>query len=197
MIDAPAIGSPADARAGKLSLILGGDPLVVERCQAVLAAIATRTVHAGPVGAGQAGAAIGDFLRGAGIMAATEALRIGDSAGLHPDSLIEIATTLGGVGPLVAGLLRSQVLPRKFDSGLALGHVLKGIEVTDGVAQAAKVYAPLLAACRTAWTEAKAAIGSGADQTELLRWLEITVVPEPEPTPQARGTPDVQAERTT
>src|ERR1700710_1178766 len=37
MIDAPAIGSPADARAGKLSLILGGDQAVVERCQAIFA----------------------------------------------------------------------------------------------------------------------------------------------------------------
>jgi hypothetical protein len=58
--------------------------------------------------------------------------------------------------------------------------VLKGIEVTDGAAHSARVYAPLLDARRTAWTEAQAAIGSDTDQTELLRWLEATVVPEPE-----------------
>jgi 3-hydroxyisobutyrate dehydrogenase-like beta-hydroxyacid dehydrogenase len=165
MIDAPAIGSPADARAGKLSLIVGGDPTAVQRCQA--------------------GAAIGDFLRGAGILAATEALRIGQSAGLRPEQLIEIATTLGGAGPLVAEMLRSQVLSRKFDSGLALGHVLKGIEVTDGAARSAGIYAPLVAACRLAWTEAQASIGSGADQTELLRWLEVAVGPQaPHEAPQ-------------
>ena len=33
LIDAPALGTPAEARAGKLTLIIGGDPMAVERCR--------------------------------------------------------------------------------------------------------------------------------------------------------------------
>ncbi len=96
-----------------------------------------------------------------------------------PKSVIEIGETLSGVGPAMGALLREQVLTRKFDTGLALGHVLKGLEITGNVAQSTGVYAPLLAACRAAWAAAESAIGSGADQSELVRWLESVVVQEP------------------
>ena len=172
MIDAPALGTPAEARAGQLSLILGGDPVVVERCQPILSRLASRIQHAGPAGSGQAGAALGDFLRGAGLLALSEALRIGKGFGLDPEALASIAGQFGGGSPWLIAQLRDQMLTRRFDSGLALGHVLKGMEVTEDVAKAANIQAPLLAACRAAWAGARDAIGSGADQTELPRWLE-------------------------
>src|SRR5882757_4949022 len=75
LIDAPALGTPA--RAGNLTLVIGGDDAVVERCRPIFGVLAARTLHAGPVGSDQAGAALGDFLRGAQILAACEALRIG------------------------------------------------------------------------------------------------------------------------
>jgi len=180
MIDAPAQGTPTDARDGKLTLIVGGDPAVLERCQPILASLAIRVVHAGPVGSGQAGAAIGDFLRGSAILAATEALCIGRRFGLDPASLTGIGETLGGVGPWLAAMLKTQVLTGRFNSGLALGHVLKGLDVTDSIARTVGVHAPLLAACRGAWADAQAAIGSGSDQTELLRWLEGVTVQNPQ-----------------
>ena len=179
LVDAPALGSPADARAGKLTLIIGGDDAVVERCRPIFSVLATRTLHAGPVGSGQAGAALGDFLRGAEILAASEAMQIGRRFGLDPQSVVEIGETLSGVGPAMGKLLREQVLTRTFNTGLALGHVLKGLEIAERVARSAGVHAPLLAQCRVAWADAESGIGSGADQSELIRWLESVVVQEP------------------
>lgn len=179
LIDAPALGTPADARAGKLTLVIGGDAAAVERCRPIFAVLAARTLHAGPVGSGQAGAALGDFLRGAQILAASEALRIAQRFGLDAASVIEIGEVLSGVGPAMGALLREQVLTRKFNTGLAVGHVLKALQITAAVAQSAGVHAPLLAACHAAWAAAEAGIGSGADQSELLRWLESVVVQAP------------------
>jgi 3-hydroxyisobutyrate dehydrogenase len=179
LIDAPALGTPADARAGKLTLVIGGSDAVVKRCRPIFGVLAARTLHAGPVGSGQAGAALGDFLRGAEILAASEALRIGQRFGLDAKSVIDIGETLSGLGPAMGALLREQVLTRRFDTGLALGHVLKGLEVTASVAQSAGVHAPLLAACLAAWAAAEAGIGSGSDQSELIRWLESVTVHEP------------------
>jgi 3-hydroxyisobutyrate dehydrogenase len=178
-VDAPALGSPADARAGKLTLVIGGTDAAVERCRSIFAVLATRTLHAGSVGSGQAGAALGDFLRGAEILAASEAVRIGQLFGLDANAVVEIGETLSGVGPAMGALLREQVLTRKFDTGLALGHVLKGLDITASVAQTGGVHAPLLAVCRAAWAAAEAGIGSGADQSELIRWLESVVIREP------------------
>jgi len=83
------------------------------------------------------------------------------------------------MGPLVGELLRRQVLTRQFDSGLALGHLLKGLETAAGIAQAGGVEAPLLSACRDSWAAAETRLGSGADQSALIRWLETLVPPAP------------------
>jgi 3-hydroxyisobutyrate dehydrogenase len=106
-------------------------------------------------GSGQAAAALADLLRGAEMLAATEALRIGQSFGIEPGMLLDIGEGLSAVGPLVGGILRRQVLTRQFDSGLALGHLLKGLETASSVAKACGVEAPLLAACRDTWAAAE------------------------------------------
>ena len=49
---------------------------------------------------------------------------------------------------------------------------VKSLETAANVAQACGVESPLLAACRNAWAAAEARLGSGADQTALIRWLE-------------------------
>ena len=127
-------------------------------------------------GSGQAAAALADFLRGVEMLAATEALRIGQCFGLEAGMLLDIAEGLSAVGPLVGAILRRQVLTRQFDSGLALGHVLKSLETVSSVAQGCGVQAPLLAACRDTWAAAETRLGSGADHSALIRWLE-TLVP--------------------
>jgi 3-hydroxyisobutyrate dehydrogenase len=172
LVDAPALGTPADARAGKLTFIIGGDEAAVERCRSLFAALSEQTVHAGPTGSGHAGAALGEFLRGVQILAASEALRIGQRLGLEMSSVVRIGEMLAGIGPMLGGILRDHVLTRRFETGLALGHVLKELDTALHVAGAVGVHAPLVEACSVAWRAAEASIGSGADQSELLRWLE-------------------------
>jgi 3-hydroxyisobutyrate dehydrogenase-like beta-hydroxyacid dehydrogenase len=57
--------------------------------------------------------------------------------------------------------------------------VLRALETTAAVARATSVHAPLVEACRAAWAAAQAEIGSGADQSELIRWLESVSPPDP------------------
>jgi len=99
-------------------------------------------------------------------------LRIGQRFGLEAGMVLDIGEGLGAIGPAMGGMLRRQVLTRQFDSGLAFGHLLKSLETAANVAQACGAESPLLAACRNAWAAAEARLGSGADQTALIRWLE-------------------------
>jgi 3-hydroxyisobutyrate dehydrogenase len=119
------------------------------------------------------------YLEHISILAVTEALRIGQRFGLEAATLLDIGEGLSAVGPLVGGILRRQVLTRQFESGLALGHLLKNLETASSVAQAGGVEAPLLAACRETWAAAETCLGSGADQSALIRWLETLVPDEP------------------
>jgi 3-hydroxyisobutyrate dehydrogenase len=179
MIDAPALGTADDAKTGKLTFIVGGPEAAIERCGPIFEALGERTLRAGMAGSGQAAAALADFLRGVEMLAGSEALRIGQRFGLEAGTLLDIGERLNALGPVVGGILRRQVLTRHFDSGLALGHLLKGLETASSLAQASGVQAPLLATCRDAWSAAEAHLGSGADQSALLRWLEALVPPTP------------------
>ena len=172
MVDAPALGTAEDAKTGKLTFVIGGPEAAVERCRPIFEASGERILRAGTAGSGQAAAALADFLRGVEMLAATEALRIGQRFGLEADMLLDIGEGLSAVGPLVGGILRRQVLTRQFDSGLALGHLLKNLETASNAAQACGVRAPLLTACRDTWAAAETRLGSGADQSALIRWLE-------------------------
>ena len=176
MVDAPALGTADDAKAGRLSFVVGGPEAAVERCRPIFEALGERFLRAGTTGSGQATAALADFLRGVEMLAASEALRIGQRFGLDAGTLLDIGAGLSAIGPTVGGLLRQQVLTRQFDSGLALGHLLKSLDITSSIAQACGVPAPLLAACRDSWAAAETRLGSGADQSALIRWLE-TLIP--------------------
>jgi len=179
MVDAPARGTAEDAKAGKLTFVVGGPDAAVERCWPVFEALGERILRAGSAGSGQAASALADFLRGVEILAATEALRIGQRFGLEGGVVVDIGEGLSAVGPHVGTILRQQVLTRQFDSGLALGHLLKGLVTASSVAKACGVEAPLLAACRDTWVAAEARLGSGADHSALIRWLETLVPPAP------------------
>jgi 3-hydroxyisobutyrate dehydrogenase len=179
MVDAPALGTAEDAKAGKLSFVVGGSDAAVERCRPIFEALGERILRAGTTGSGQAAAALAASLRGVEMLAASEALRVGQSFGLEAGTLLDIGEGLSAVGPFVGGLLRKQVLTRQFDSGLALGHLLKGLQTASGVAHASGVDAPVLAACRDSWAAAETRLGSGADQSALIRWLETLVPPAP------------------
>src|SRR5215467_7746354 len=161
MVDAPALGTAEDAKTGKLTFVIGGPEAAVERCRSIFEALGERILRAGAAGSGQAASALADFLRGVNMLAATEALRIGQRFGLEGGVLVDIGEGLSVVGPRVGAILRQQVLSRQFDSGLALGHLLKGLVTASSVAKACGVEAPLLAACRDTWVAAEARLGSG------------------------------------
>ena len=172
MVDAPALGTSEDAKAGKLTFVIGGPDAVVERCRPIFETLGERVLRAGAAGSGQAAAVLADFLRAVELLAASEVLRIGGRCGFDAGMLLDIGEGLSVIGPIMGGVLRRQVLTREFDSGWALGHLLKNLETASSLAQARGVESPLLVACRNAWAAAEARLGSGADQTALIRWLE-------------------------
>ena len=63
MVDAPALGTSEDAKAGKLTFVIGGPDAVVERCRRIFETLGERVLRAGAAGSGQAAAVLAYFLR--------------------------------------------------------------------------------------------------------------------------------------
>ena len=57
------------------------------------------------------------------MLAASEALRIGQRFTLEAGTLLEIGEGLNAVGPIVGGLLRQQVLTRQLNRGLVTSAI--------------------------------------------------------------------------
>ncbi|HEY6259226.1 MAG TPA: NAD(P)-dependent oxidoreductase [Xanthobacteraceae bacterium] len=170
LVDAPAFGTPAQAKEGQLTMIVGGEARAVERCRGVLELLARKVLRAGAAGSAQATRAIADYLRGANLLAISEALHLGERFGFAGDFVLRMSEELGQ-GDLHE-LVQREIITRRFRSGTSLGMIRANIDLAAKLAAALQVSAPLLAATRSAWGDAEALLGSGADHTAIIRWLE-------------------------
>jgi 3-hydroxyisobutyrate dehydrogenase len=184
LVDAPAFGTPNDAREGALTLVVGGEDDAVERCQPVLEKLSRRVIRAGGSGSAQAAVAIADYMRAARLLAASEAIRLGSHFGFDPRNLLEVCDALGGAG--VDKMLREEVATRRFRSGHQLGLLRANVELAGRLAGAADLPSPLLTAEIEALASAEEALGYSIDQSALIKWLEaLTLSESANPAPDA------------
>ncbi len=167
-IAAPAFGTPAQAKEGKLTLVVGGPQAAIARCQPLLQLLAERIVPVGAAPAAQAAGAISDFLRAAALLAASEAIRLGQRFGFEPGAVLDLADQIGGD----AEPHLQQVVSRTFNSGLQLGILRRNLALGAELAAATDTRSPLMEATLAAWTAAEKKIGYGADYTAIITWLE-------------------------
>jgi len=96
LIDAPVSGGGDIARAGKLSVMIGGPTDIVARCRPVLESFAGLIVHLGPLGSGQYAKLINNALLAAHLALADQALDAGSSLGLDRAALAELLLSSSG-----------------------------------------------------------------------------------------------------
>jgi 3-hydroxyisobutyrate dehydrogenase len=175
LVDAPAFGTPQDAKEGKLTMVVGGTDSAVERCQPVLETLASRIVRAGATGSAQAAAALADYVRAAQLLAASEAIRLGGRFGFEPANLLKVCDALGGSA--TAEILRREVATRRFRTGLQLGILNANVALAERMAGSAGMPSPLLAATRDALVKAEGRLGYSMDHSAVIKWLETLSVP--------------------
>ncbi|MFF7635717.1 NAD(P)-dependent oxidoreductase [Kitasatospora sp. NPDC008050] len=172
VVDAPVSGSPAAARAGELTLMAAGAPADLDAAEPVLAALG-RAHRVGPSGAGHALKALNNLLSAVNLAAVAEVLLAGTHFGLAPAVMLEVINASTGRNHASETKLVDQVLPGSFDSGFALRLMLKDIRIADALVAGTGGPAGFTGACHALWEEAAAALPAGADNTEVVRHLEL------------------------
>ena len=89
-LDAPVSGAVEGAKNGTLSMMVGGDVDVLETVRPLLASIATRIIHIGETGTGQATKAINQIMCAGINQAVTEALAVAEAQKLPMDKVIDV-----------------------------------------------------------------------------------------------------------
>ena len=171
LIDAPVSGGVAGARAGTLTVMVGGPAAAFETFQPMLAAIGSRVVHAGDIGAGHAVKALNNLMSAAHLLASSEALVAGQRFGLDPAVMLEIINGSSGRSWSTQNKWPTFVLTERYDAGFSLRLMVKDIRLALGIEQATGTTSTASEAVVAAWEAAAADLPADADHTAIARWV--------------------------
>jgi 3-hydroxyisobutyrate dehydrogenase len=175
LVDAPVSGGMGAVAEGKLTIMVGGDDeAAVERVRPLLDQLAARIIRVGPVGSGHAVKSINNVIAAAIIAITSEGFVTAERFGVDPNILLEVLNSSTGRSGVSETIFKTQMLPRHFKVGFALGLMSKDASTAEGLADALDVPAPVMAAVAAGWRDASAALGGGEDFSNYLRHVELT-----------------------
>jgi len=135
-LDCPVSGGPAEARAGTLIVMAGGEPAVIERARPVLEALGPTLHPTGGIGTAKVVKIVNNMMAMGNLLVACEAFSLGEAAGVDPDTLFAVLAESGGRSQTFTKrfphALRDDYAPRfkleLAEKDLALGLALAGTE---------------------------------------------------------------------
>jgi 2-hydroxy-3-oxopropionate reductase len=166
MLDAPVTGNPNVARAGKLGIMVGGEPEVLDRVRTVLEALSSVIVHAGPSGAGSTLKLVNNLILGVAIEAVAEALVLARKAGIDPDCVRQI-TSVGGARTGAMETRGLRMIAGDFSPHFSADNMHKDLSTALGLADSLGAAAPVGAAALVV-LEAARAQGKGAMDSAVV-----------------------------
>lgn len=148
-LDAPVSGGVAGAAAGTLTFMVGGEPLVFEKAQPILAAMGKKIIHTGKAGSGQAAKTCNNMILGISMIAVSEAFTLANALGLSADKLFEVVNNASGqcwamsqYVP-VPHLLENVPANNEYKPGFAANMMLKDLKLSQEAAKAKHIQTPL------------------------------------------------------
>src|SRR5215213_7140080 len=124
MLDVPVGKGPPAAAKGDLTLMVGGDPAVVERVAHVLDTLGSQRFYCGPLGAGVTTKLVNNLVSTAICALTGEAMAIGAKAGLDPEVLLAVMSNTAADSSHLRNAITNRVLTGDFSPNfkLALAH---------------------------------------------------------------------------
>ena len=174
VVDAPVTGAADGARAGTLTIMAGANGDALERVRPLLEAISSTIVHTGPVGTGSAAKLLTNMLWFVHVVALSDALVLGVTAGIAPETLGRLIPASAG-GSWVADHDLPNVLAGDDDASFTLALCCKDLRLVAGLTEELGVRAPLAAHARERFEEALERFGPGAGELAVVRLAEEAV----------------------
>ena len=177
-LDAPVTGGTEGARAGTLSVLVGGDPALLERARPLLATVGGRISHLGSVGAGQRAKAVNQVLVAGSYAAVAEALALGERLGLPMAKLVE-ALQEGAADSWALRHRSAGMLAGHFPLGFRLALHHKDLRIALEAAAAAGLTLPVSNTVAALEADLMAAGHGDEDVSALARWFAAPPRPGP------------------
>lgn len=172
MLDSPVSGGTAGAKAGTLTLMVGGSDEAFETCREVLHSFASNVVRVGDrPGQGQAVKAINQLLVGVHMCATAEAFTLARKCGLDLQKMYDTICTCAGTSRIFEN--RGQFLiDRDFNTRSTLQIQLKDTGIVCKTADAVGAHTPLANTAREMFKLAVQKYPPTDDSLEVVRLYE-------------------------
>jgi 3-hydroxyisobutyrate dehydrogenase-like beta-hydroxyacid dehydrogenase len=178
LLDAPVLGSLAEAEAGTLTIFVGGPAELVEAWTPLLSTLGS-PLHVGPLGAGAAAKLVANTTLFGTLGVLGEALALADGLGLSRDVAFEVLA--GTPVAAQAERRRPSVETGEYPPRFSLSLARKDLDLVAEAAAEAGVDLRLAAAARSWLREAEDAGLGGADYSAVLAHILGLTIARPEP----------------
>ncbi|WP_400243639.1 NAD(P)-dependent oxidoreductase [Niallia sp. JL1B1071] len=128
VLDAPVSGGTIGAENGTLTIMVGGDKALLEKCHPVLEAMAENIYLVGKIGAGKAIKAINQMLAGIHMLASAEAVALAEKLEIDKDILKQVVGKSSGASWMLLNKIDT-LAKRDFEPGFKLELMKKDIQI--------------------------------------------------------------------
>jgi len=166
-VDAPVSGGDVGAREARLSIMIGGDPQVVEALQPCWEVMGKTIVHQGGPGAGQHTKMVNQILIASNMVGVCEGLLYAYRAGLDLETVMKSVAS-GAAGSWSLSNLGARIIDNNFDPGFFVEHFIKDMGIALDESKRMGLSMPGLALAHQLYLSLKA-LGHGRDGTQALQ----------------------------
>ena len=172
-VDAPVSGGESGAKAGRLTIMAGGEAAVVQGVRSVLETMGTVT-HVGAVGMGQLAKLANQIIVGMTIGAVAEALLLAKRGGADPRAVRD-ALCGGFADSAVLRIHGERMQDEQFTPGAPAVYQLKDLQTAQGFANSLNIRLPLLATITKLFEEMCGTELAYLDHSALYAYLARTI----------------------
>lgn len=182
MLDAPVSGGDVGAKAGTLSIMVGGKPEVFEKCLPVFQAMGKNIVHLGPNGAGQTCKLCNQIAVAVNMLAGCEAIIFAAKNGIDPKKMLD-AISAGAAGSWMLSNLAPRIVNGDYAPGFMIRLAQKDLRLVLETANEINLPLPGTALMNQVWRAVEAEgggdLGTQAAIKALEKWANFEVASAP------------------
>lgn len=177
-VDAPVSGGIAAARAGTLSVMVGGSEQAFAHARPFLQAIGKTVIHAGGIGSGLAARLCNSLMMGAAMIATCEAFALAEKLGLDLKTFYDIAAASSGQSWSVTsycpvpGVGPETPADHDYEEGFAAAFMLKDLRLAAEAATRARARIPMSTRTRELYERFVAEENPQTDFSAMYRRLK-------------------------
>lgn len=173
-LESPVTGGVHKAASGKITVLIGGDKAVYDKCQKVIEAVGGKNFYMGPIGNASIIKVITNMLAFIHLVAAGEAMMLAKQGGLDLKTSFEAIKASSGTS-FVHETESQLVLSGSYNIGFTMDLALKDIGFATEMGRTFGVPLELAAITEQAFVRGKAQYGGDAWSPKVIKLLEDAV----------------------